>query len=449
MNRMADNTRANLFSNVFDGPAANDDIIEIRSPIKGYGKTIQKTFHGPWMPAITGVLGTTAGVGFGFVVFVIVLSYVYASSYNFFTDANTTNHSNSFLKKWEPIYGTAANGRKSLNEYLASLSQKGLIQPNQKCLSNFYIMTANTAGIVKSPDGVLLPGLPLCSIQSISFLLRAGVRGFIFNVHELLSDPGKPYLSVVDPDPNKKWRTISMNTIPFRDPINRLRAEAFGEGSLGREKIVQIKNTTDPIFIYLRFIRQHKPLFYNNVANDLQNAFKDYRLDYTWASGRRETDFYTTDIQEFMGKVVIMSNQKASGTNLEDFINIAPVSSLPANYKAVDIKNITTDEITKIKPVIQQHVCTAFDVPGTAEAMNNSLDWKRAQQLGIQMVGMNFFTDAGDLAGYRGTFGENSFSLKPENMRYGVQLSRAPIKPGAGADMKGGNITVPDLQLRT
>ena len=92
MNRMADNTRANLFSNVFDGPAANDDIIEIRSPIKGYGKTIQKTFHGPWMPAITGVLGTTAGVGFGFVVFVIVLSYVYASSYNFFTDANTTNH---------------------------------------------------------------------------------------------------------------------------------------------------------------------------------------------------------------------------------------------------------------------------------------------------------------------------------------------------------------------
>ena len=389
------------------------------------------------------------GISFAFVVFVIVLSYAYASSYNFFTDTNTTIHLNSFLNKWEPVYGSAENGRKSLNQYLDSLTQKGGIQPNQKCLSNFYIMTANAAGIVKSPDGVLLPGLPLCSLQSVSFLLRAGVRGFIFDVHELLSDPGKPYISVVDPDPNKNWRTISMNTLPFRDPINRLRAEAFGEGSTSREKIVQIKNTSDPIFIYLRFSRQHKPNFYNNVASDLENAFKDYRLDYTWASGRRETDFYTTDIQEFMGKIVILSNQKASGTNLEDFINITPVSSLPANYTTAYVKNVTTDEITKIKPIIQQHLCVAFDPAGTSEAANNSLDWARAHQLGIQMVGMNFFSDAGNLSGYRDFFGEYSFSLKPETLRYGVQLAKPPVKPGPGANMKGGNVTVPDLQLRT
>jgi hypothetical protein len=400
------------------------------------------------MPRITNVLNTRNVVGFAFFIFLIVTMYLYVSSYNYFTDTNTTSHLNSFLKKWEPVYGAAYNDRKSLNQYLLDLTAKGTIQPNQKCLSNFYIMTANAAGVVKSPDGVLLPGLPLCSIQSISFLLRAGVRGFVFDVHELLSDPGKPYLSVVDPNPNKKWRTISMNEIPFRDSINRLRAEAFGEGSTSREKIVQMKNTADPIFIYLRFIKQHKPLFYNNVANDLQNAFKDYCLDFTWASGRRETDFYSTDIQEFMGKVIIMSNQKATGTNLENFINITPVSSILPNYTAADIKNITTDEITKIKPVIQQHVCTAFDVPGTDEATNNSLDWKRAHQLGIQMVGMNFFTDAGDLAGYRSAFGEYSFSLKPENMRYGVQLAKPPVKPGPGANMNGGNITVPELQLR-
>jgi hypothetical protein len=149
-----------------------------------------------------------------------------------------------------------------------------------------------------------------------------------------------------------------------------------------------------------------------------------------------------------MGKIVIMSNQKASGTNLEDFINITPVSSVLPNYKTADIKNVTTDEITKIKPIIQQHVCTAFDIPGTAEAVNNTLDWKRAHQLGIQMVGLNFFSDTGDLAGYRDTFGEYSFSLKPETMRYGVQLATPPIKPGPGADMKGGSITVPELQLR-
>jgi len=384
--------------------------------------------------------------GIAMLILVIVLVVILAQSYNYYTPDNLNTHTNAFLKKWEPVYGAAANGRKSLNEYLTTLTNEKKIEPNQKCLSNFYIMTANAAGTAVSPDGLLLPGLPLCNIEALSFLLRAGCRGFIFDVHEPLSNKGKPYISVVDANPSKKWRTISMNSIPFRDPINRLRAEAFGEGSLGQ---TQIKNTTDPIFIYLRFNRDHKPDFYNAVAADLENAFKDYRLDYTWAAGRRETDFYTTDIQEFMGKVVIISNKKAAGTHLEDFINITPASSVKPNYTTADIRDITADEITKVKPIIQQHLCAAFDVPGTTEAIKNTLDWNRAHGLGIQMVAMNFFTEAGNLQGYRDMFGAFSFKLKPEAMRYGVKLGTNPKKAGPEADMKGGTITMPNLDLRS
>jgi hypothetical protein len=150
-----------------------------------------------------------------------------------------------------------------------------------------------------------------------------------------------------------------------------------------------------------------------------------------------------------MGKVIIMSNQKAAGTQLEDMINITPASSVKPNYTTADVKNITSDEITKIKPIIQQHVCAAFDVPGSSEATTNSIDWARAQGLGIQMVGMNFFTTAGNLQGYRDAFGVYSFKLKPEAMRYGVKLAGKPTKPGPDVDMKGGNITVPELQLRS
>jgi hypothetical protein len=62
---------------------------------------------------------------------------------------------------------------------------------------------------------------------------------------------------------------------------------------------------------------------------------------------------------------------------------------------------------------------------------------------------MNFFTGAGNLQGYRDTFGEYSFKLKPEAMRYGVKLAAKPSKPGPDVNMKGGNITVPELQLRS
>ena len=416
--------------------------------LRNIGETIQKMFKIEEPINLNTMLGLAPFAGIAVLILVIVLVVILAQSYNYYTPDNLNTHTNAFLKKWEPVYGAAANGRKSLNEYITTLTNEKKIEPNQKCLSNFYIMTANAAGTAVSPDGILLPGLHLCNIEALSFLLRAGCRGFIFDVHEPLSNKGKPYISVVDANPSKKWRTISMNSVPFRDPINRLRVEAFGEGSLGQTQIVQIKNTTDPIFIYLRFNHDHKPDFYNAVAADLENAFKDYRLDYTWAAGRRETDFYTTDIQEFMGKVVIISNKKAAGTHLEDFINITPASSVKPNYTTADIRDITSDEITKVKPIIQQHLCAAFDVPGTNEAIKNTLDWNRAHGLGIQMVAMNFFTEAGNLQGYRDMFGSYSFKLKPEAMRYGVKLGTNPTRAGPEADMKGGNITMPSLDLR-
>ena len=416
--------------------------------LRNIGETIQKMFKIEEPINLNTMLGLAPFAGIAVLILVIVLVVILAQSYNYYTPDNLNTHTNAFLKKWEPVYGAAANGRKSLNEYITTLTNEKKIEPNQKCLSNFYIMTANAAGTAVSPDGILLPGLHLCNIEALSFLLRAGCRGFIFDVHEPLSNKGKPYISVVDANPSKKWRTISMNSVPFRDPINRLRVEAFGEGSLGQTQIVQIKNTTDPIFIYLRFNHDHKPDFYNAVAADLENAFKDYRLDYTWAAGRREIDFYTTDIQEFMGKVVIISNKKAAGTHLEDFINITPASSVKPNYTTADIRDITSDEITKVKPIIQQHLCAAFDVPGTNEAIKNTLDWNRAHGLGIQMVAMNFFTEAGNLQGYRDMFGSYSFKLKPEAMRYGVKLGTNPTRAGPEADMKGGNITMPSLDLR-
>lgn len=376
------------------------------------------------------------------ILLIVIISVVIARNFDYFTDKNMKNKTNAMIKQWEPIYGAASNDRKSLAEYVNTLITTRRINQAQRCLSNFYIMTCNASSIFMPGEG---GKFPIVSIDALSYTLRAGCRGFIFDVLEKLDDRGKPYVFVVDSDPNKKWRRTSMNFLPLRDPMNRLRAEAFGEGSLGQAGAVQLKNTSDPIFVYLRFIKQHKPAFYDAVAEVLDNAFKDYRLDYTWAAARRQSDFFTTNVDEFMGKIIVLSNQKPSGTKLEELINVTSQSSSKIWYRADDIKNITDEEIVKQKPIIQQNVTIAFE----PQAEQNNLDWKRAHGLGIQMVGMNWFNQSGkQIQEYRDFFGDFSFRIKPDTMRYTVQVTSGPRKPGQEANMNKGQVTMPQFNLR-
>jgi len=413
--------------------------------MEALGENIQQIFGRNYSAPYKEFMGDFPGWIVAGIFLISLIIVVAVHSFDYYTPANLIIHSNAFIKKWEPVYGAASANRKSLADYIYSLEQKNQLVPAQKCLANFYIMTTNGSGLFLPGDG---GSLPICSNEALSYTLRAGCRGFVFDVIERLQEKGAPVIMTVDSNPDKKWRQISMNYVNLRDPINRLRAEAFGEGSIGTQKVVQLKNTSDPIFIYLRFLKLHTPAFYNAVADAIDNAFKDYKLDYTWSAGRRETDFYATNIEEFMGKVIIISNQMPSGTRLQDMINIVPPSSIKPYFTGKDISNITTDQMQQTKAIIQQHVCLAMDPSETSEGQNNTIDWKRAQQLGIQMVAMNFFkTGASDT--YKNSFGEYSFAIKAPELRYTVKLLEKARKPGAEADMKGGKIDTPSMVLRT
>ena len=405
--------------------------------VNWFNEVFQNYFHGD---------NKYIGMGIAVVLLIICIAIIIVNSYNTFTPENTSMHLKSYLTEFEPIYGAAGNTRKNLNQYISSLAANDkTFTSQQKCLGNFYVMTANAGGI-------FLPGPnhtnAVCSVDAVSFCLRAGVRGFVFDVLEKLSDKGKPVIYLADPYPTKRWRQISMNVVPLRDPINRLRAEAFGEGSLGQTQIVQLKNTSDPIFIYLRFTKKHTVDFYDAVADSLDNAFKDYRLDYTWGSCSRETDFYATDVKEFMGRVIIMSNQFGGyleGSRLESFINITAPTGIEKYYTGGQIKGLSTD-VAEVKAKIQQHITVALDPAGTSDSLKNSIDWKRAHDLGIHMVAMNWWNKNVD--GYRQEFGEYSFKLKPVNLRYNVRVADKPKVPGSDANPKNGEIILPEMNLR-
>ena len=148
-----------------------------------------------------------------------------------------------------------------------------------------------------------------------------------------------------------------------------------------------------------------------------------------------------------MGRIIIVSNQMPSGTRLQEMINIVSPSSLPSFYTSADVSNITADQIPKSQGIIQQNICLAMNPSETPDGQQNKLDWRRAHSLGIQMVAMNFFNK--NVQDYRNFFGEYSFAMKPQALRYSVKVGSSPNRPGPEADMKGGKIDSPSMVLRT
>ena len=67
--------------------------------------------------------------------------------------------------------------------------------------------------------------------------------------------------------------------------------------------------------------------------------------------------------------------------------------------------------------------------------------------MNLFFIGMNFFNK--NVQDYRNFFGEYSFAMKPQALRYSVKVGSSPNRPGPEADMKGGKIDSPSMVLRT
>ena len=336
----------------------------------------------------------------------------------------------------QKMYAEANPSRKSLRDYLNALREKGL-DASYLCLTNFYVSTVNAAGLFyPSVDGVI-------STEAGRIAALAGARCFVFDIWPDLT-PGtnfSPILQTVEP--GSQWRRTSLNALPFSTVLQATIQEAC--------QIDMRPGVDDPVFLYLRFHGKQREATYTATAQALNRVIEQYRLHSPFYACRGQDRLFSEPITNLFRKVIVISNVKASGTLLADYINVGPRDGIQLEYTKTQIRSITTEMKRDAVRRIQQNLVFHAPAPEDPDAEANALALKEGQELGIHFIGMNFWNNNDALKAHTAMFGTQSFALKPEPLRYVIEKLPAPRKsenPGWGVGVDAGTpVLPPAIQL--
>lgn len=330
-------------------------------------------------------------------------------------------------------YDTNNPSRIGLRAYAQALINSGTPETHL-ALTNFYVSTVNATGVFyPALDGVVSP-------EAARMAVRAGARGFVFDLYPDLSPNAhfSPVVQVVES--GSLWRRITLNEQPFAAILKVLIQEAF--------EISERPGSEDPVFIYLRFRGKPRTSTFQSTANALRVVLDKYRLDASYNGCRRQQTIFTIPITSLFKKVIIVSNIRADNTVLNDYINIGPADGIALEYLTNTVKGFTeADKIyamTKIKTNLTWIAPLSEDP--LAEA--NSYDVPANQAVGIHFCAMNFWNNNDKLKAYMADtmFGKRSFLIKPEPMRYIVDIiPKAPVPedPKWGSGTSAGKMSDP------
>jgi hypothetical protein len=328
-------------------------------------------------------------------------------------------------------YDMANQNRVGLRAYLAALKKQG-VPDAHLCLTNFYVSTVNAAGVFfPATDGVVSP-------MAARAAVLGGARAFVLDIWPDLT-PGAqfaPSIQVVES--GSLWRRISMNSLPFVSILKALIQEAFEiDGRPGSE---------DPVFLYLRFRGKPRASTYTGTANALRAVLESYRLDASFNTCRGQDRIFNTPITSLFGKVVIMSNTRANGNVLSDYINVGPKDGVNLEWGINEARGLTSDRKATAIRTIQQNLSWIAPFSEDPDAEKNIWDYQMSQNIGVQFCALNFWNNTDKLKSYMTMFGKQSFAIKPESLRYVIEVlptPKYPQDPGWGTGTTAGNPTIP------
>jgi len=311
-------------------------------------------------------------------------------------------------------YGDANVNRKGIREYLGALKASG-VPDTHLCLTNFYISTVNAGGLFfPAENGIVSP-------EAARTAVLAGARAFVFDIWPDLM-PGAqfgPCLQVVES--GSLWRRISMNSMSFASVLRPLIQEAFEiDARPGHE---------DPLILYLRFRGKPRTETLNRTANAL-TLLEPYRLDNSFNNRRGQANIFSMPIVELFRKVIIVSNITANGNVLSDYINIGPMEGIKDVWAPNDARGLGTEGVTDAKRKIMNNLTWVAPLSEDPVAEKN-YDATPSHALGIHMCAMNLWNH-NDLLKKTQTkemFGVQSFAIKPEPLRYIIELLPVPKVP--------------------
>ncbi len=310
--------------------------------------------------------------------------------------------------------------RQGLRKYLNSL-MSNKIPASHIALTNFYVSTVNAAGLFfPAKDGIVSP-------DAIRLAANAGARCFVFDIWPDLRPGGNfaPILQAVED--GSQWRRVSMNLFSFQTIFNQLietvyRGGQNPNGTFGSE---------DFMIVYLRFRGVPRSQTYDACATIIRAAAEQYRLDTSFNACRGQDRVFKMPVTELFQKIIFISNQTARGTLLEDYINVGPRTGVRLEWSPADIRALDPSMQTNLIPTVKQNLTFSMVPVEVEKSEKNDWEWKESQNLGIHFQAMNFFNSNDKLREYMNAdnFGVFSYKLKPERLRYIIELLPKPQTP--------------------
>jgi len=374
------------------------------------------------------------------------LAYVIAAvicSFDFESPSNIARKQQRALSSWS-VYGTQEGGRNSMDQTITAVAST--MAKDQMILTNFYIQTANVAGLLQAGSRTV------GSVDAIRFALLGGARAFVFDVWpDVVPGDGQHGPVLLTMEPNSMWRRTSYNSVPLVSALSQLVYVAFQAG---------YKSTTnDALIVYLRF--RYPPTkngprvdTMDMTARTLQSTIQPYRLDASFNRCRAQGTIPMLPLSVFAKKIIVVSNTSGVGSALVDYINIAPQGGIPVEVAKDYAKSIipsaaggSGDAKASAVATIQQNLTFVAPLGEDPDAYRNGWDVAAAQSLGVHCCAMNL--DPMARSGQETLaqqFKLNSYVLKPKDLWYAPTTLPAPQRspdPGFGSGSTAGSITMP------
>jgi uncharacterized protein (DUF1778 family) len=227
--------------------------------------------------------------------------------------------------------------------------------------------------------------------DSITKVVEGGARIVELHVYDVNKDP---VVGIADENTQKM---LTYNTVPFEACCIAIGNSAFKQTSPFILSIVF--HTDDTVVI-------------NKCADILKSTLRRFMLDSSYSYQRK--NIALEPICNLLGKLIIVSGEKHKGNGMDELVNISWSSSLcrrltytqaAQTYDHDELINYNKRNITLVVPNLD----TTSMENGNAEICFS---------YGCQWVLMNYGSLDNAMQVYMGRFGESSFILKPDELRY-------------------------------
>jgi len=252
--------------------------------------------------------------------------------------------------------------------------------------------------------------------DAITKVIDGGARIVELHVYEVGKDP------VVGIADEKSKKMLTYNTVPFEACCITIANAAFKQ--------------TSPFILSLVFHTENT-LILNKCADMMKNTLRKFMLDSSYSYQRK--NLALEPVCNLLGKLVIVSGDHHKGTGMDELVNISWSSSLcrrltftqaSQTYDHDELINYNRRNITLVVPDLD----TVSMENGNAEI---------CLSYGCQWVLMNYGSLDNAMEVYMGRFGESSFIVKPDELRYKPVTYKAPAPQDPAVSFQPKRMTSP------